>query len=130
VNWNVSKRFFVTLPDAIGDALDRWAAAERNKPATLAAFLLEQVIRQAIDDGKVPPEPDPSHLTYDSLAQLIEQNWERLIGYGRIPETRLRELQGLNQENLLGNLSELELARLALALDLEESYIESLLPKS
>ena len=53
----VSKRFFVTLPDAIGDALDRWAEAERNKPASLAAFLLEKIIREAIDQGKVP---DPS----------------------------------------------------------------------
>ena len=52
----VSKRFFVTVPDFIGDALDRWSEAERNKPATLAAFLLEQSVRKAIDEGKVPME--------------------------------------------------------------------------
>lgn len=54
VDKNVSKRFFVTLPDGIGEALERWAEAEKNKPATLAAFLLEASIREAIDQGKVP----------------------------------------------------------------------------
>ena len=50
----VSKRFFVTVPDFIGDALDRWAESERNKPATLAAWLIETSIRQALDEGKIP----------------------------------------------------------------------------
>lgn len=51
----VSKRFFVTLPDGIGEALDRWAKSEKNKPASLAAFLIEKAVREAMDQGKVPP---------------------------------------------------------------------------
>lgn len=51
----VSKRFFVTLPDGIGEALDRWAKSEKNKPASLAAFIIEKAVREAMDQGKVPP---------------------------------------------------------------------------
>jgi hypothetical protein len=55
----VSKRFFVTLPDGIGEALDRWAKSEKNKPASLAAFLIEKAVREAMDQGKIPaPEED------------------------------------------------------------------------
>ena len=53
VRANMSRRYNVTLPEAIGKALEQWAAAEGNKPATLASFLLETAIRQAIDAGKV-----------------------------------------------------------------------------
>lgn len=52
----VSKRFFVTLPDGIGEALDRWAKSEKNKPASLAAFIIEKAVREAMDQGKIPPE--------------------------------------------------------------------------
>ena len=34
----VSKRFFVTLPDGIGEALDRWAQAEKNKRNSYIPF--------------------------------------------------------------------------------------------
>ncbi len=54
----VSKRFFVTLPDGIGEALDRWAKSEKNKPASLAAFIIEKAVREAMDQGKVPPPED------------------------------------------------------------------------
>ena len=51
----VSKRYFITLPDGIADALERWAESERNKPSTLAAFLVESAVRDADDQGKIPP---------------------------------------------------------------------------
>lgn len=50
----VSKRYFITLPDGIAKALDEWAAREDNKPTTLAAFLVEDAVRKAIDEGKAP----------------------------------------------------------------------------
>jgi len=52
----VSKRYFITLPDGIADKLERWAESERNKPSTLAAFLVEAAVRDADDSGKIPPE--------------------------------------------------------------------------
>ncbi len=52
---SVSKRYFITLPDGIADALDRWAESERNKPSTLAAFLVEAAVREADGQGKIPP---------------------------------------------------------------------------
>ena len=46
---SVSKRYFITLPDGIADALDQWAESERNKPSTLAAFLVERAVRDKLD---------------------------------------------------------------------------------
>ncbi|MGP1383464.1 MAG: ribbon-helix-helix domain-containing protein [Thainema sp.] len=51
----VSKRFYISLPDGIADVLTRWAESEGNKPTSLAAFLVEKAVREAIDSGKVPP---------------------------------------------------------------------------
>ncbi|WP_346293785.1 ribbon-helix-helix domain-containing protein [Sphaerothrix gracilis] len=51
----VSKRYFVTLPDGIAAALDKWAESENNKPTTLAAFLIEKAVREAADKAIIPP---------------------------------------------------------------------------
>jgi hypothetical protein len=51
----VSKRYFVTLPDGIAAALEKWAELERNKPTSLAAFLIEKEVREAARDGVIPP---------------------------------------------------------------------------
>lgn len=117
----VSKRFFVTLPDAIGAALDKWAAQESNKPATLAAFLLERVIRDAADQGKIPPLRVEGDSSYKSVAQLIMRNWDALKEYDRIPTNRLNAMRDDSDRP-----TELEIARLALALGLDESYVEQL----
>ena len=59
---SVSKRYFITLPDGIADALDQWAESERNKPSTLAAFLVERAVRDKLDAdaikaaGELPSE--------------------------------------------------------------------------
>jgi hypothetical protein len=122
----LSKRFFVTVPDVIGDALDRWAEAERNKPTTLAAFLLEQVVRQAMDEGKIPlsKEAEAATFSYKSISQLVMRNWEQLVEYGRVEAERLKAIR---DDGDCPN--ELEIARIALALNLEESYVESLAKK-
>ena len=51
----VSKRYFVTLPDGIAAALDNWAESENNKPTSLAAFLIEKAVREAAQNGTIPP---------------------------------------------------------------------------
>jgi hypothetical protein len=51
----VSKRYNITLPDGIAEALEQWAESEKNKPSTLAAFLVESAVRQALDQGKIKP---------------------------------------------------------------------------
>lgn len=122
----LSKRFFVTVPDVIGNALDRWAEAERNKPTTLAAFLLEQVIRQAMDEGKIPEpkEATPATFSYKSISQLVMRKWDRLVEYGKINTERLRAIRDDGECP-----NELEIARIALALNLQESYVEDLAAK-
>jgi hypothetical protein len=50
-----NSRLSIALPDGLLSALERWAAAEGNKPTSLATFLLETAIRDAIERGKVPP---------------------------------------------------------------------------
>lgn len=126
VEFVLSKRFFVTVPDVIGDALERWAESERNKPTTLAAFLLEQIVRQAMDEGKIPPpkEDSSANFSYKSINELVARNWERLSEYGRIDAGRLKALRDHGERP-----NELEIARLALALNLEEGYIETLIAK-
>ena len=117
---SVSKRFFITLPDTIGAAIDRWAAQENNKPATLAAFLLERAIRDAADQGKIPPLKRETD-SYNSIAQLVMRNWEAISSYGKIPADRLKAMRDDGDRP-----TELEIARLALALGLEEATIEQL----
>lgn len=50
-----NQRLSIALPEGLLGALERWAAAEGNKPTSLATFLLETAIRDAIERGKVPP---------------------------------------------------------------------------
>lgn len=50
-------RLSIALPDGLLRALERWAEAEGNKPTSLATFLLEKAIREADEEGKIPPEP-------------------------------------------------------------------------
>jgi hypothetical protein len=53
----VSKRVNLTLPDAVFDALERWADEEGRPTANLAAFLVEMAVKQAEAQNKIPPPP-------------------------------------------------------------------------
>jgi hypothetical protein len=53
----VSKRVHVTLPDAVYDALERWADSQGRPVANLAAFIIEKAVEGAANDGKIPPPP-------------------------------------------------------------------------
>jgi hypothetical protein len=52
----VSKRFSVTVPDAIGQAIEKLAEAEGSKPASTASFIVERAIKDAIKSGEIPAE--------------------------------------------------------------------------
>lgn len=55
-----NKRFNVTLPWGLGEALELWAKREGNKPTTLASFLVETAVREAIEQGKIPAPSLPA----------------------------------------------------------------------
>ena len=48
------KRLYLTLPNGIYEALERWAESEDNKPASLGAFIIEREVREALEAGKIP----------------------------------------------------------------------------
>ncbi|MBW4474824.1 MAG: hypothetical protein KME45_31270 [Stenomitos rutilans HA7619-LM2] len=50
----VSKRIHVTLPEGIYLKLEAWAGSEARPVANLAAYLLQKVIEEAEDQGKIP----------------------------------------------------------------------------
>ncbi|MGB3403631.1 MAG: hypothetical protein WBA77_13165 [Microcoleaceae cyanobacterium] len=72
----MSKRYYVTLPDALGDALERWAQAMGDKPASLAAFIVQKGIRDAQDRGEIPPveSDEAKELSHRFLSSLASGN--------------------------------------------------------
>lgn len=54
---DVSKRVFITVPDAVFEDLEDWADQQGRPTANLAAFLVETAIRQAKDKGEFKPRP-------------------------------------------------------------------------
>jgi hypothetical protein len=56
----VSKRVYVTLPDAIYEDLEQWANSQGRAVANLTAFLIETVVTNAKEEGKIPPKKPPT----------------------------------------------------------------------
>lgn len=52
---DVSKRVFITIPDAVFADLEDWADQQGRPTANLAAFLVETAVRQAKDKGEYKP---------------------------------------------------------------------------
>ena len=52
---NVSKRVFMTLPDAVFEELELWADQQGRPTANLAAFLVETALREAKEKGEFKP---------------------------------------------------------------------------
>jgi hypothetical protein len=115
----VSKRVFLTLPDGIANDLERWAASEKNKAATLAGFLVEEAVRRAKEQGKIPPD-DGSFPYYDTLAELVRDNRNKLAESEKFSSARLKALSGGDKP------TEVEILRLALILGRTEEYVLSL----
>jgi hypothetical protein len=51
---SMSKRIQVTLPDRLAEDLEQWADHDGRAIANLAAFLLEQAVKAAKQDGSFP----------------------------------------------------------------------------
>lgn len=45
----------MSLPPGILEALERWAESEGNRPTSLANWIVETAVRDAIEAGKIPP---------------------------------------------------------------------------
>jgi hypothetical protein len=75
----MSKRYYVTLPDALGEALERWAQALGDKPASLAAFIVQKAIRDAQERGEIPP------VESDEVKDLSHRFLSSLASGGRLP---------------------------------------------
>jgi hypothetical protein len=110
-----SRRVFLTIPTGIADALERWADAEGDKVATLAGYIVTKAVREAIADGRVPPAT-----SFKSISHAIVRNWDHLVKNSRIPKERLLAIRDGDCP------SDLEYARLALALKVTEEELESL----
>lgn len=54
----VSKRVYVTLPDSVYEALERWADQQGRPTANLAGFLIEVAVLAAQKTGEIPPKPE------------------------------------------------------------------------
>jgi hypothetical protein len=52
---SVSKRIHVTLPDGVYQKLEGWAESEARPVANLASYLLQKVLEEAEEQGKIPP---------------------------------------------------------------------------
>lgn len=72
----MSQRYYITLPDALGDALERWADALGDKPASLAAFIIQKGIREAQERGEIPPveRNEVKELSHRFLSALVSRN--------------------------------------------------------
>ena len=56
----VSKRIHVTLPDGVYQKLEAWADADARPVANLAAYLLQRVLEEAEEEGKIPEKKAPA----------------------------------------------------------------------
>lgn len=52
------KRIFLSLPPGILEALERWAESEGNRPTSLANWIVETAVREAVENGKIPPSEE------------------------------------------------------------------------
>lgn len=84
-------RLSIALPDGLLRALERWAEAEGNKPTSLATFLLEQAIRQAIAEGKVPPE-EPKENAATPASASLEAFLSQLVDGKPLTESQLKTI--------------------------------------
>jgi hypothetical protein len=121
----VSKRILVTLPDTLHDDVEGWADYQGRPTANLASYLIEVGVREAKSRGefRIKDKKLSSDLVYKTVAELVRKNLDALIEYNRIDRSRLDALIKGDRP------TDLEMARIALALGLDESYVEQLAAK-
>jgi hypothetical protein len=77
------KRIFLSLPPAILDALERWAESEGNRPTSLANWIVETAVREALEKGKIPNPTEPQKpvvVVPTELKAFLTQ-----LAYGELP---------------------------------------------
>ena len=52
----MSKRFSVTVPDSIGQVIEKLARQEGSKPAGAASFIVETAVKEGLRSGLYPAE--------------------------------------------------------------------------
>lgn len=67
------KRLYLTLPNGIYEALERWAESEDNKPASLGAFIIEREVRDALESGKILQKKEKILSTPTNLKTFLTQ---------------------------------------------------------
>ncbi|MEP1080204.1 hypothetical protein NDI52_33115 [Leptolyngbya sp. PL-A3] len=95
------KRIFLSLPPGILEALERWAESEGNRPTSLANWIVETAIREAMEAGKIPPPQEDKH----PHASTDLQNFLTQLAAGESPDkeqiTALAQSLGVDQKILL-----------------------------
>ncbi|NEO52604.1 MAG: hypothetical protein F6K54_05660 [Okeania sp. SIO3B5] len=119
----MGKRYYITLPDGIAEALERWAESEGNKPATLAGFLCESAVRDAMELGKVPPDPNKEPPKYEQFKYLLLDNYDLLARNSYLKKKLGWLLEG-NRPTLEDKL------RIAIAMGVSEQYLDELIEVS
>jgi hypothetical protein len=68
------KRIFLSLPPAILEALELWAESEGNRPTSLANWIVETAVREAMEKGKIPrPSATQEVVTFTELKTFLSQ---------------------------------------------------------
>lgn len=113
----MSKRFSVTVPDAIGQAIEKLAEAEGSKPASTASFIVERAIKDAIKSGEMPAEWAVLEMSESNQEQAEQQNRLDAIDSEAIVKLMLKLKKGgklaASDISLLENILDLEPRRLA-----------------
>jgi len=67
------KRIVLSLPPGILEALERWAESEGNRPTSLANWIVETAVREALESGKIPPPEEKASLAPTDLPAFLTQ---------------------------------------------------------
>ena len=71
----MARRVNLTLPDPLYRTLERWANSEQRPVANLVLFLIERDVREAQQQGQIPPEKsiDPTDENVLKAVELLRK---------------------------------------------------------
>lgn len=75
----IQRKVAATLSPFIAQALNDWADVEGTKPATLANFLIESAVREAIKDGIIPSPAAATAGDDDEDEELAARKFLKLL---------------------------------------------------
>lgn len=115
------KKISVTLPDAITNGIANAAIDEGSRPGSLAAFLLEALVKEKFKSGEWPSEWKRSP---EELATELEQN-----GQYQSDAEQMKALEVLKKLATKVPVSTGELAIAAAAIDIDTSELLDVVSK-